>query len=163
MADGSRMSDARFLPYQPGDFGRFRTALPPDLAEGLGGLVDFRLDGDSEGWSYSRGGVLRGVGFLSQMAPWRWLLWSFPGQLSMADWRRVIRFTRYRVIDRLSRPGARRIEATADVRRPEASRLLRRLGFTLEGTLRAYGEGGQSEYVFSIVREDLAAPLDGGA
>ncbi|MEO0784274.1 MAG: hypothetical protein AAFY10_01150 [Pseudomonadota bacterium] len=93
-----------------------------------------------EAWTLEREGRVIGVGGIEPIWPGRAALWSYQADLSLGDWKRVLRLTRRR----LAGAAFRRIEATADVDRPGAGAFLARLGFCQEGRLRAYGPGGET-------------------
>jgi hypothetical protein len=155
MADGAHAyttGEPRFLPLTAGDWQSFRAQFSGALRD-LYERVEIDPHPGLEAWTYRRGGIMRGVGGIGMDTPWRWVLWSFPGELSMADWKRVIRFTRARVKNRLAQPGVRRIWASASVDQPGAQALLERLGFSLEGVMRLYGPMGD-ERLYAIVRGD---------
>lgn len=144
--------DVRFTRLQEGDFRAFRAVAVGALAAALEGMVDFRPDPSSEAWTYRRAGQVRGIGALTRETPWRWILWSFPGELSLKDWGRVMRFTRMRLGARMADPSCLRIQATARADAPGHGALLARLGFRPEGELACYGQDGMAHRMYAIVR-----------
>jgi hypothetical protein len=146
----SRVGRLGFDRLQPGDFTQFRWQARGELRARLDMLGEPDLSDDA--WVYRRGGIIRGIGALSQYMPWHWVLWSFPGELTMADWKRVIRFTRLRLESRFAIPGVMRISATARCDVPGAAELLERLGFGLEGVMQCYGPNGEAHWLYAITR-----------
>lgn len=136
---------------RPGDFAAFRAQAHGDLRARLE-LLATEPDAGDDTWVYRRSGVIRGIGALSLYQPWHWMLWSFPGALNLADWKRIIRFTRLRIENTFRDPAVLRISATArcDVR--GAADLLERLGFTVEGLMQCYGPGGDAHWLYAITR-----------
>lgn len=147
----SAFSRGRFDPLAPGDFAAFRTQAHGDLRARLDMLAGDPPASDDV-WVYRRAGRIRGIGALSEFMPWHWMLWSFAGELSLADWKRVIRFTRLRIARRFDNPAVMRISATARCDVHGAAELLERLGFGLEGVMQCYGPGGEAHWLYAIAR-----------
>lgn len=112
---------------------------------------DTRLKG--EAWALVEGGRARGIGGIEPVWSGRYVLWSYAADLGLREWGQVLRFTRLRIVRALEREGVRRVECTASLSAPHYGRFLERLGFTYEGTLRAYGPGGETMAMYSQVRE----------
>lgn len=115
------------------------------------GWRDMRLKG--EAWALVEGGRARGIGGIEPVWEGRHVLWSYAADLSLREWGQVLRFTRRRIARALEREDVRRVECTASLAAPRYCRFLGRLGFAYEGTLRAYGPGGEDMAMFSQVRE----------
>lgn len=152
MPDGlAREIDLGFDRLTPAGIAAFRGQCAGELRARLDMLgTDFAVGDD--GWLYRRDGVIRGIGALSQLMPWHWVLWSFPHDLNLGDWKRVMRFTRLRIARKFADPRVMRISATARCDVPGAASLLERLGFDVEGVLRCYGPGGEAHWQYAFVR-----------
>lgn len=155
MPDGFGGARESFLPLRGEDFDQFRMAATGELRQALDRIDHFEMDPLSDGWAYRRfgEGPIRGIGAIARELPWRWVLWSFPGELSLSDWKRVLRFTRLRIERKLQDPRCLRIEATANVMVPGAAAVLESLGFELEGVMRCYGPRGEAHRLYAIVQE----------
>lgn len=98
--------------------------------------------------------VMGGVNFTNDWAGTMWLV-AIEG-LRPESWRKLLRFTRTVIsnaLDPKNIAARHRIEAHVMADWPGAQRLVKRLGFTYEGTLRQAGKNGESVQVWSIVRE----------
>jgi hypothetical protein len=161
MPDGSSFAGASFLPLTAAAVREFRDQAAGAMRADLDRLGDFAAGPENDAWVYRRDGQgpIRGIGGLAREMPWRWVLWSFPGDLSLADWKRVIRFTRLRLDRRLASPECMRIEAKAWAGNPGAGLLLERLGFELEGVMRCYGPRGEAFRLYAIFSTGGAADV----
>lgn len=155
MPDGAIGGDASqvrgFERLTPAGVAAFRDQARGELRRRLD-MIELDFAQGDDGWLYRRAGVVRGIGALSQFMPWHWMLWSFPGDLNLGDWKRIIRFTRLRVQRKLGESRVTRISATArcDVR--GAAELLEVLDFRIEGVMHCYGPGGEAHYLYAITR-----------
>jgi|GEM_PF-3348270 len=108
-----------------------------------------RFKGDA--WAYVDGGQARGIGGIEPVWKGRYVLWSYVSELSVGDWRRVLRFTRLRLQRALAQPDVNRVEATALLTHPRYCRFLERLGFLAEGMLLNYSPKGEDMMMYSRV------------
>lgn len=145
--------EPHFAPLTEWDFAVFKSQATGELRARLDLVSEIGISERQDGWAYRRGGVIRGIGAISHVTPWRRVLWSFPGALNGGDWKRIIRFTRLRIARVLADSSLYRLEATARMDCPEACALLARLGFAFEARLDGYGPGGEAHMMFAIIPE----------
>lgn len=74
--------------------------------------------------------------------------WSLIGKPTLAEWGELVALAR----EALDAYPARRIQAVAYADHPQGARTLERLGFTLEGVMRAFGPDGRDAMMFARVR-----------
>lgn len=150
MPDGNLSIDERgFEPLTETTLATFLGSARGELRERL--QIAPPVVGGNDAWLYRRAGLIRGIGALEPVSPWHWMLWSFPGELNLGDWKRVMRFTRLRVARKFADHGATRVSATARCGVLEASRFLEALSFEVEGVMRCYGPGGEAHWLYAIV------------
>lgn len=128
--------------------------LAPVLAERVCAVLGAEgptLKVRGEAWAYVSGTIAHGVAGIEPVWPGRFVLWSYTGDLTAGDWKRILRFTRLRLARKLQDPEVRRIEATALSRAASDCRFLEALGLVREGRLVNYGPKGETMDMFAVV------------
>lgn len=125
--------------------------LAERMARELGtGWDSLSLKGDA--WAYCEGARALGIGGIEPVWRGRCVLWSYAADLSLGDWRRVLRFTRLRIGRAMASEDVRRVEACASLSSDRYCRFLERLGLEAEGVMRAWSPLGEDMMMFARVK-----------
>lgn len=153
----------RFAPFHPSHLAGL--ALQPAQDEALRQIADpayaamlrdkgFALTAFSEPPAENGGGVRHVVGSAGILPQWtgRAVAWVLMGPARPADWTAIVR-RMASAIDAAHRAGVRRIEATCDCGFAPGNRLLKLLGFAVEGRLAAYSPVGRDHFLYARIQE----------
>ncbi len=132
----------------------FRAALGEQTDEELA-IGRFQAYGPA--WAYVVNGSPAAIGGIHLVNAWTGVMWLVVVEgLPLESWKKLLRQTRTVIanaLDPANEHGRRRIEAHVMADWPGAQDLVRRLGFTHEGTRRGAGSGGEDVQMWAIVQE----------
>ena len=106
-------------------------------------------------------GQVVACGGLAECWPGRQLAWMLVGErVHPGEWGEILEETR-RGLDHAFDAGARRIEALVDVEHEAGINWIRRLGFTVEGLMRAYSPAGRDCLIYARLAPELMTTQEG--